>query len=62
MRPTFTDKWSVSDFLTINNRFSYTYRTLDVERNGDSTSTLINAADMVVGRQLRQQDDVDNSL
>ena len=62
VRPTFTDKWWVADFLTINNRFAYTYRTLDVERNGDSTSTLINAADMVVGRQLRQQDDVDNAF
>ena len=39
IRPTLTDKWDVNDFLTINNRFSYTHRDIDVMRNGDSTST-----------------------
>ena len=62
VRPTFTDKWWIADALTINNRFAYTNRIMSVERNGDSTSTMINAADVVVGRQLRQQDDVDNAF
>jgi iron complex outermembrane recepter protein len=62
VRPSLTDKWWISDALTINNRLAYTYRTLDTERNGDSTSTSINAAGIVTGRQLRQQDDLDNSF
>ncbi len=60
IRPTLSDQWRVNDFLTINNRFSYLHRTLDVLGNGDSTSTKI-SGDEVVGRQLRQQDDTDNS-
>ena len=36
-----TDKWSVTDFLTINNRFAYTYRDIDAMRNGDSTRTTV---------------------
>ncbi len=68
IRPIISDKWWVSDFLTINNRFSYLCRTLDVLRNGDSTSTKVTADASspsgfdVSGRQLRQQHDVDNSL
>jgi iron complex outermembrane recepter protein len=62
VRPTITDKWWVNDVLTINNRLAYTYRTLDVERNGDSTSTSISAAGVVTGRQLRAQSDLDNSV
>jgi iron complex outermembrane receptor protein len=61
VRPTLSDAWKVNDFLTINNRFSYLHRTLDVLSNGDSTSTKI-VGDEVVGRQLRQQDDNDNSF
>ncbi|MFM0200735.1 TonB-dependent receptor [Paraburkholderia fungorum] len=61
VRPTLTDEWKVSDILTINNRFSYLHRSLDVLGNGDSTSTKI-SGDEVVGRQLRQQDDSDNSF
>jgi iron complex outermembrane recepter protein len=64
LRPTLSDKWEVSDFLTINNRISYLYRALDVLRNGDSTSTEVSTsgstAGQVIGRQLRQQHDVDN--
>jgi iron complex outermembrane receptor protein len=55
---TITDAWRVNDFLTINNRFSYLHRTLDVLGNGDSTNTKV-VGDEVVGRQLRQQDDND---
>jgi iron complex outermembrane recepter protein len=61
VRPTLTDKWDVSDFLTINNRFSYTNRSIDVMRNNDSmsaTGTHI-VGDTLVGRQLRSQDDSD---
>jgi iron complex outermembrane receptor protein len=61
IRPTLTDKWDVSDFLTINNRFSYTHRDIDVMRNNDSmsaTGTHI-VGDTLVGRQLRSQDDSD---
>jgi iron complex outermembrane recepter protein len=61
VRPTVTDKWEVTPFLTINNRISYTYRTLDVLGNGDSTSTKV-SGDEVIGRQLRQQDDTDGSF
>ncbi len=61
VRPTITDRWDVSDFLTINNRFSYLYRTLDALGNGDSTSTKVSGG-AVVGRQLRQQDDTDGSF
>jgi iron complex outermembrane recepter protein len=61
IRPTLTDKWDVTDFLTINNRFSYTHRDIDVMRNNDSmsaTGTHI-VGDTLVGRQLRSQDDSD---
>ncbi len=61
VRPTLTDKWDVTDFLTVNNHLSYTNRAIDVMRNNDSTSasgTHI-AGDALVGRQLRSQDDSD---
>jgi iron complex outermembrane receptor protein len=61
IRPTLTDAWWISDTLTINNRFSYLHRTLDSLGNGDSTSTKVSGGE-VVGRQLRQQSDRDNSL
>lgn len=61
VRPTISDSWKINDFLTINNRFSYLHRTLDVLGNGDSTSTKVSDGE-VVGRQLRQQDDNDNSF
>jgi iron complex outermembrane recepter protein len=60
VRPTLSDKWRISDILTINNRFSYLHRSLDVLGNGDSTSTKVSDGE-VVGRQLRQQDDSDNT-
>jgi iron complex outermembrane recepter protein len=68
IRPTVTDKWWISDYLTINNRFSYLYRAIDVLGNGDSTSTHVAAAPTspsgfdVVGRQLRQQHDRDSDF
>jgi len=61
IRPTLTDSWNVSDFLTINNRFAYTHRSIDVMRNNDSTSATGThiVGDSLVGRQLRSQDDSD---
>jgi iron complex outermembrane receptor protein len=61
VRPSISDAWRVNDFLTINNRFSYLHRSLVVLGNGDSTSTKVSGNE-VVGRQLRQQDDSDDSL
>jgi iron complex outermembrane recepter protein len=61
VRPTLTDSWQVSSFLTINNRFSFLHRTLDSLGNGDSTNTKVSAGG-VIGRQLRQQSDMDNSF
>lgn len=61
VRPTLTDEWRISDFLTINNRVSYLHRSLDVLTNGDSTSTKVSDGE-VVGRQIRQQDDSDNTF
>jgi iron complex outermembrane receptor protein len=61
IRPTVTDKWDVSDYLTIYNRFSYTYRTLGSLGNGDSASTAVVGTELV-DRQLRQQEDTDNSF
>lgn len=59
IRPTISDKWDVTEFLTINSRLSYTHRAIDVMRNNDSmsaTGTHI-VGDLLVGRQLRSQDD-----
>jgi iron complex outermembrane recepter protein len=61
VRPTLTDAWRISDILTINNRFSYLHRSLDVLTNGDSTNTKVSNGE-VIGRQLRQQDDSDNNF
>ena len=64
IRPTFADKWDVNDYLTINNRLSYTHRDIDAMRNNDSmspTGTHI-VGDTLTGRQLRAQDDSDGNL
>jgi iron complex outermembrane receptor protein len=60
VRPTITDTWMVNDTLTINNRFSYLHRQLNSLGNGDSTKTKFSAG-QVVGRQLREQRDTDDS-
>ena len=64
VRPTLTDKWDVTDFLTINNRLSYTHRSIDVMRNNDSMSASGThvVGNTLVGRQLRSQDDSDGSF
>lgn len=61
VRPTVTDTWLVSSFLTVSNRFSFLHRTLDSLGNGDSTRTQVSGGE-VIGRQLRQQGDADNSF
>jgi iron complex outermembrane receptor protein len=72
IRPTLTDKWDVTDFLTINNRLSYTHREIDVMRNNDSMTAInsasgthiqvVNGIDQLQGRQLRDQNDSDGNL
>jgi iron complex outermembrane receptor protein len=60
-RTTLSDAWTVNDNLTINNRFSYLHRSLDVVVNGDSASTKVSNG-QVVSRQLREQSDTDRSI
>ncbi|WP_199229825.1 TonB-dependent siderophore receptor [Luteibacter sp. OK325] len=60
-RTTLSDQWTVNDNLTINNRFSYLHRSLDVVVNGDSASTKVNNG-QVVSRQLREQNDSERSI
>ncbi|HLI20352.1 MAG TPA: TonB-dependent siderophore receptor [Stellaceae bacterium] len=60
-RPEIIDKWRINDSLTVNNRFSYLLRTLDTLGNGDSSSTKVTGT-TVTGRQLRRQNDRDNSF
>ena len=61
VRPELTDEWTVSRFLTINNRFSFLHRTQSSLGNGDSSSTKVSGI-QVIGRQLRQQSDDSDSL
>src|SRR5580692_7606055 len=68
IRPTFTDQWDITNFLTINNRISYTHREIDAMRNNDSMSAtgthvaVVNGEDALLGRQLRWQNDSDGFL
>jgi iron complex outermembrane receptor protein len=73
IRPTFTDQWDITNFLTINNRFSYLHRDIDAMRNNDSMGAfnatsgtrLVANPDGTIslqGRQLRWQNDSDNFL
>jgi iron complex outermembrane receptor protein len=69
IRPTFTDQWDITNYLTINNRFSFTHREIDAMRNNDSMTAInstsgthiqvVNGVDELVGRQLRFQNDSD---
>lgn len=61
VRASLTDAWEATQFLTVNNRLSYLYRSIGVLGNGDSTSTHVTDG-AVVGRQLRAQDDLDHTL
>jgi iron complex outermembrane recepter protein len=52
------DVWTVSPYLTINNRLSYMHHDLSILRNGDSGTV---TGDVLSGRQLREQhDDLDD--
>ena len=57
-RGTFTDAWWIADYLTVNNRFAYTYRDVSILRN--SGGTVVGA--MLTKRQLREQTDLDNDF
>ncbi len=69
IRPTASDKWDITDYLTINNRFSFTHRDIDAMRNNDSSNPInstsgtrivtVNGVDELMGRQLRWQNDSD---
>jgi iron complex outermembrane recepter protein len=57
-RLTLTDAWSWSNELTINNRFSYMHRDLDILRNSGGAIS----GDEMTSRQLREQTDHDDDL
>jgi iron complex outermembrane recepter protein len=57
-RITLTDAWSWSNELTINNRFSYMHRDLDILRNSGGAIS----GDEMTSRQLREQTDHDDDL
>jgi iron complex outermembrane recepter protein len=59
VRPTLTDSWAVTDFLTVNNRFEYEHHDYDVLRNSDSGTVV---GTQLTGRQLRQQTDHTDSF
>jgi iron complex outermembrane recepter protein len=59
VRPTLADTWTVTDYLTVTNRFQYEHRDYDVLRNSDS-GTVVGA--QLTGRQLRQQTDHDDTF
>jgi iron complex outermembrane receptor protein len=58
-RATVADSWIVSEFLTVNNRFSYMHRDLDVMRNGDGGGVV---GDALTGRSIRHQHDLNDDL
>ncbi len=53
---TLTDAYTVNPFLTVNNRFSYTHRDVDILRNG-AGGTVDPVAGTFTARQLREQTD-----
>lgn len=57
-RTTLSDAWAVNEHLTINNRISFLYRDLDLQRNSGSAVS----GDSSVSRQFRRQHDVNDDL
>jgi len=57
-RTTLGDAWVVNEHLTINNRLSFLYRDLEVQRNSGSAVS----GDSSVSRQFRRQRDVNNDF
>jgi iron complex outermembrane receptor protein len=57
-RATLTDAWWITNGLSINNRFSFLHRDVDILRNSGGTVSGI----MLTSRQLREQIDHDNDF
>jgi len=57
-RTTLSDAWSVNEHLTINNRMSFLYRDLDLQRNSGSAVS----GDSSVSRQFRRQHDLNHDF
>ena len=57
-RGTLSDAWWIASYLTVNNRFAYTYRDVSILRNSGGTVLL----PMLTKRQLREQTDLDNDF
>jgi iron complex outermembrane receptor protein len=61
-RVSLTDAWTWSDYLTINNRFAYLHRDLDILRNSGGAASVVNGLEAFTSRQLREQTDHDNDF
>jgi iron complex outermembrane recepter protein len=59
IRTELSDAWTISNFLTLNNRFSYLYRDASFLRNNDSGTVV---GDMFTGRAIREQHDQINDF
>ena len=57
-RGTLADAWWIADYLTVNNRFAYTYRDVSILRNSGGAVV----GNMLTNRQLRAQTDLDNDF
>ncbi len=57
-----TDAYAVTPYLTINNRFSYLHRDVDILRNSGGTVALVGTAEELTKRQLREQTDHDDDV
>jgi len=62
VRGTLTDAWWVADYLTVNNRLSYTYRDVHILRNSGGTVAVVNTLQALTNRQLREQTDLDDDF
>ena len=61
-RATLTDAWWIADYLTVNNRLSYTYRDVSILRNSGGTVALVGGSFALTNRQLREQTDLDDDF
>jgi iron complex outermembrane receptor protein len=62
-RSTLTDAWWIADYLTVNNRFSFMHRDVDILRNaGGGTIAQVAGLFQQQGRQLREQTDNDQDF
>jgi iron complex outermembrane receptor protein len=52
-----SDTWKVDDVLSVNNRFSFSNRTVDILRNAGGSVTPVGSIYELTNRQLRRQDD-----